>query len=314
MTYSFNYIITIHNKEHLITEVLNGIKKCAGNNSKIYPVLDGCTDNSESIIDQFKIENPDLNIIKVYENDVHELLAINAALRVICHDNECQLNIILQDDVVLNDPLLEKHFEILFSRFQGRLGVVSMRHGGDLSSFLLDKKSIIFPIKNYVETVFGHGVSGKLRDLAEGSFVFKDIAIKSPICIPSYMIKKIGIPDEEYRPWDDIAYCYKSLQDGFKNGVLSIPFISDKDWGTMRKKSQQKKHDEIVLRNLEIFRNVNRESLRFFFKSKVYDNKIYQIWIPNFTNKTKPRYFNFFKSKLRQLFLILKMLIKNDKN
>lgn len=309
MQYSFNYIITIHNKENLINEVLEGIKKSAGKNSCIYPVLDGCTDNTEEIINQFQKENPNLQIIKIYENDVHELRAINAVLANISHD-ENQLNVILQDDVVLNDPFLEEHLESLYNKFPGKLGIVSMRHGGDLSAFLLNKESSIFPIKNYVETVYGHGVSGRLRDLEEGNFIFKEIAIKSPICIPSYLILKAGIPNAVYEPWDDIAYCYTSLESGFKNGVLSVPFVSEKEWGTMRTKKQQTKHDDIVRKNLKIFRNLNNKSLGIFFKNRVIDKNVYQIWSPVNSVYRKARYFSAIKYGARQLIFKAKMFFR----
>ncbi len=47
----FNYIVTIHNKEDLIEQVVNGILIAAGENSHIYLVLDGCTDGTEAVID-----------------------------------------------------------------------------------------------------------------------------------------------------------------------------------------------------------------------------------------------------------------------
>lgn len=312
MNFTFNYIITIHNKEHLIKEVLEGIKKCASKTSVIYPVLDGCTDNTENVIDEFQKENPSIKICKVYENDVHELLAINAALAIIDHSTRTQLNVVLQDDVVLNDSFLEKHLALLYAKFTGDLGIVSMRHGGNLSGFLINKKSCIFPIEGYVETIFGHGVSGKLKDLDEGSFIFKDIAIKSPICMPSYVIDKIGVPDKIYRPWDDIAFCFKSLENGFRNGVLGLPFISDKEWGTMRNKNQQKKHDDIVLKNLETFRVNNNNAIKSFFKNRTINNKIYQIWQPAQANKFKPRYLDFLKTNIRRALYKIKLSLKND--
>jgi glycosyltransferase involved in cell wall biosynthesis len=308
--YTFNYIITIHNKESLISDVLGGIKKCARNSSKIYPVLDGCTDNTEKIIDQFQKENPELVIHKIYENDVHELKAINTALRHISHNDDFQVNIILQDDVVLNDSSLELHLESLFRKFNNKLGIISLRHGGDLSSFLLKKESCIFPIKNYVETIFGHSVSGNLRDLEEGYFVFKEIAIKSPICIPSYLIKNIGLVDEIYQPWDDIAYCYQSLKNGFKNGVFSISFISEQGWGSMRTKKQQSKHDDIVLKNLKIFREKNQDSLSDFLKYRIIDKKIYNILNADKCPKANPNYISYFKQCLRHLLYRTKMFLK----
>lgn len=309
MKFDFNYIITIHNKESLILSVLEGICKSSGENSIIYPVLDGCYDSSEAIIDNFMRENPHLKIQKIYVDDVHELLAINAALKEIQHTGNEKLNIILQDDVVLNDPLLENHLTILYNKFKNNLGIVSMRHGGDLSSYFLNKNNVIFPIKNYIESIFGHGVSGNLKDLGEGNFVFKDIAIKSPICVPSYVIRKIGIPDERYKPWDDIAYCYQALQGGYRNGVLSVEFISDKEWGTMRSKKQKQKHNDIILKNLNLFKEQNSNTLPFFFKNRKIDKRIYKIWDGS-SKGASLRYGLFFKSKIMKFVSFIKILIQ----
>ncbi|MGN6195289.1 MAG: hypothetical protein ACTHOB_10145, partial [Ginsengibacter sp.] len=78
----FNYIITIHNKEDLIEDVLNSVIKCCNANSFIYPVLDGCTDKSEEIVDQIIRENRNISINKIKVNDVHEIMSINEALKL----------------------------------------------------------------------------------------------------------------------------------------------------------------------------------------------------------------------------------------
>lgn len=278
MAYKINYIITIHNKEHLIERVLNGIKDCCGSDSTIYPVLDGCTDGTEQIIDEFSALNSHLSIIKLYADDVHELGAINVALKEIEHSSGDYLNMILQDDVVLNEPKLEAYLNQLYHKFDSKLGVVSLRHGGNLSKILLSKSRCLFPIRDYIETQFGHGVSNNLRNLGDGEFVFRDVAIKSPICIPSYVLKTVGIPDEAYKPWDDIAYCFSVQSSGYLNGVLSVCFLSDKEWGTMRNKKQQIKHNDILQRNLGTFRNVNKGVLSLYFANRKLNHKVYKIW------------------------------------
>ena len=78
----FNYIVTIHNKEFLIERVIRSIIACCNENSFIYPALDGCTDNSELIIDKIIEENPSVNIVKVHTPDVHEILSINEGIKV----------------------------------------------------------------------------------------------------------------------------------------------------------------------------------------------------------------------------------------
>ena len=65
----------------------------------------------------------------------------------------------------------------------------------------------------------------------EGHVAFREIAIKSPICIPSYVINQVGLPEEVYAPWDDIAYCYKISLAGFRNAIYALPFQSEVQWG-----------------------------------------------------------------------------------
>ena len=49
--------LTIHNKAFLIKRVLDGIKNNTINTYELVIVLDGCTDESESIVDEFISSN-----------------------------------------------------------------------------------------------------------------------------------------------------------------------------------------------------------------------------------------------------------------
>lgn len=250
----FNYIITIHNKEKLIKDVLLSVMNSARAESWIYPVLDGCTDGSEAIIDEIISSYPDVNIKKLYAPDVHELKSINIGLRGANQDGEIY-NIILQDDVLLQDTDLEKKCVALY-RSINNLGIVSFRHGGNISRGLIQKTAITDPLSDYIENECGHNPHA-VSVLRNGFFVFREIAIKSPICIPSKVIREIGIPDENYAPWDDIAYCYKVSQAGYSNGVFALDFRSDVDWGTTREKIQVVKIDKVQQKNLNLFRRQN---------------------------------------------------------
>src|SRR5947208_3780892 len=55
--YCFDYVITIHNKEELLERVLEGVARCAGPGARVIPVLDGCSDGSESIARRFERAN-----------------------------------------------------------------------------------------------------------------------------------------------------------------------------------------------------------------------------------------------------------------
>ena len=252
----FNYIITIHNKEKLIKDVLLSVMNSAGANSFIYPVLDGCTDGSEAIIDEIIASYPNVNIKKLYAPDVHELKSINIGLTNVNQAGE-GYNIVLQDDVLLQDADLEKKCAALYQSIPD-LGIVSFRHGGNISRGLIRKTSITDPLSDYIENECGHNPHA-VSVLRNGFFVFREVVIKSPICIPSKVVREIGIPDESYAPWDDIAYCYKVSQAGYSNGVFAVDFRSDVDWGTTREKVQVVKIDKVQQKNLALFRTQNPE-------------------------------------------------------
>jgi glycosyltransferase involved in cell wall biosynthesis len=76
----FNYIVTIHNKEELLDQVLAGVAQCAGTDARIILVLDGCTDASESIARGFAVSSP-IETRVVLAPDVHEIKSINVGLR-----------------------------------------------------------------------------------------------------------------------------------------------------------------------------------------------------------------------------------------
>jgi glycosyltransferase involved in cell wall biosynthesis len=269
---SFNYIITIHNKENLVEAVLTHVIECMSENSETFAVLDGCTDGSESIIDEIICRNPHRRIHKVYENDVHELKSINAALKI-ASQNVGRINIILQDDVLLIDPQIESYLKKLFESDQ-KMGVVSLRHGANLSRSLFSRENII-PIMQHIESEAGHNPN-YVNMLCYGYFIYKEVAIKSPICIPAYVIKQVGIPDERFAPWDDIAYCYKVSQAGYNNGVLAVPFRSDIDWGTTRKKNQKNNIYDVQQKNLLLFKQINNHQINT--KRQIYNNTRYKIF------------------------------------
>lgn len=244
----FNYIITIHNKENLIEEVINAVVKCANENSFIYPVLDGCTDKSEEIVDRLILKYANTSITKIKLNDVHEILSINEALKLSDQSVE-GYNIILQDDVVLRDTSLEKKIYELYNKIGNELGYVSFRLGANLKKDILNnKESSLFV--DFIESAYGHGISNA-DVLLPGEFVFRDIAIKSPVCIPTKIIREFGFLDDKLAPCfhDDTEYSIRLLKNGKKNGVFSLNYESDLDWGGTRE-NPNPRYAEYIARNI----------------------------------------------------------------
>jgi GT2 family glycosyltransferase len=255
----FNYIITIHNKEELIEQVLLSILISCRSNSHIYPVLDGCTDRTEAIIDAIAQKYAGIPITKVYAPDVHEILSINLGLKAANQDGE-GYNIILQDDVVLAEFAFEEKIAQLYQWGGETLGFVSFRLGANLEADALTSEKIS-PFQDYTENAYGHGLTDA-EVLLPGHFAYRTIPIKSPVCIPFSVVRTIGLLDERLAPYmcDDFEYAIRCTQAGFRNGVFGIRFFSDVKWGTTRTKPDPKMLS-IHARNTNLIREWHRDQI-----------------------------------------------------
>jgi glycosyltransferase involved in cell wall biosynthesis len=253
----FNYIITIHNKQELIRDVLLGLLVCCRDNSHIYTVLDGCTDNTESIIDEISCLFSQIPITKVYTPDVHEILSINAGLKAASQEGE-GYNILLQDDVILRDFMWEAKVSKLYEWAGDRLGFVSFRLGFNLTENLRLSED---PFIQQIENAYGHGLE-KALPLFPGQLVYRDIVIKSPVCIPFKLVRDIGMLDERLAPYmcDDFDYSIRCLKAGYHNAVFGLRFQSDVDWGSTRK-NPSPQLGELQDRNLRLIEDWHKSFL-----------------------------------------------------
>jgi len=229
----FNYIITIHNKQDLIGHVIKAVIDCCGKDSHIYPVIDGCTDGTEAIIDAIINDGPPVPVTKVYTPDVHELLSINAGLRAADQDGH-GYNIVLQDDVVFADPQLEDKVVSLYEWAGAELGYLSFRLGANLTEdAAISAESV--PLTDYIENAYGHALPGSGM-LLPGNLAYRDVPIKSPVCFPFKLIQKVGILDERLAPYghDDTDYAIRCIDAGFRNAVFGVRFYSELKWGGTR--------------------------------------------------------------------------------
>jgi hypothetical protein len=256
----FNYIITIHNKENLIEKVLTHVLMCCRENSHIYPVLDGCTDNTETVVDSILKKLSSVPITKVYTHDVHELLSINAGIRASDQNGE-GFNIILQDDVLLADFSWEKKVKILYDWAGERLGYVSFRLGANFLDDAATSQDSV-PYTNYIENAYGHGIPDALP-LLPGHLAYRTVPIKSPVCIPFKLIRDVGLYDERLAPYghDDLDYAIRVIKAGYKNAVFPLRFYSDIKWGGTR----LKQHPDIqatIQRNMDRLRCWHKDSMK----------------------------------------------------
>ena len=250
----FNYIITIHNKEDLIHDVLVSVLLCCGPNSKVFAVLDGCTDNTEAILDRFTQRYQGVPLVKLYAPDVHEILSINTGLRAAPQEGD-GYNIILQDDVMLADLDFESKITQLYAWGKGSLGFVSFRMGANFAPDALTSSSSV-PLTSFIENAYGHGIHTEI--LLPGRFAYRTVPIKSPICLPAKIVREVGLMNEELAPYmhDDTDLAIRTTNAGYMNGVFALRFYSDVKWGGTRTNP----HDELP--KFEI-RNMNRIRERY---------------------------------------------------
>lgn len=272
----FNYIITIHNKEKLIENVISAALMCCRDNSHIYTVLDGCTDNTELIIDHIIKKFAGVPITKIYTPDVHEIKSINAGLKAANHQGE-GYNIILQDDVILADFLIENKISKLYQWAGPNLGYLSLRLGANFKkdAYATDDAT---PYIDYVENAYGHGIKDA-KVLLPGHFAYRTVGIKSPACIPFKLIRELGIIDERLAPYchDDLEYSIRAIQNGYFNGVFSIRFYSDIEWGGTRT-IPHPEMNQIIYRNMNLVREWHRSDLK---KICINEQKNDVFFVPN---------------------------------
>lgn len=232
----FNYGITIYNKESIIKDVLDGVKRSMGPDSHIYPNLDGCTDRSEQFIDEWIVENSmQGRVTKLHTADVHEILSINNIMQNAVPAEGDGYLVVLQDDVVLRDPALEHNIETLYrfikENYNLKIGNMTFRHGV-VSNF--DHTYQCLGQHSLIEAITGIGFSD--RPLRLGEVVERISTIRSPQCFSFDVVRTVGIQDPALAPFnfDDYDYSIRCIQAGYRNFVMAVNCYSDPNKGGMR--------------------------------------------------------------------------------
>ena len=249
MRTKFTYIVPIFNKEDILPDTLKGIERCSSEESTIILIVDGCTDGSEKIVDDFISANI-RKTIKLTMPNVHMLRSVNEGLK---HVDE-GFSIIMQDDIILEDPDMEQKILALYERVGPKLGVISFRFGSNIriTSLLQSVRS------SFHRMIFEDDFIQSQDDYASypigeyDKFYPRMSAINGPNCIPYSVLSRLKQFDPLLAPYgfDDPEFCLRALELGFINGLFPIKYRSDEDWGgTRRSKSFINEVKRIHLRN-----------------------------------------------------------------
>ena len=153
---------------------------------------------------------------------------------------------VLQDDVILEEPELEHKVSALYEASERRIGYLSFRLAGDVRLSPLYKRArqalrsgpsaLRYSAEEF--NLFGgpreHLKIPRLRFEEFRSFM---VGIKSPVCITPALRAAEPFLDEDFAPYcyDDVDLSLKSLRRGLINGLFPLRFCSEVEWGGTRK-------------------------------------------------------------------------------
>jgi len=277
------YIVPTFNKDYLIISVLKGILNCHDKETNppiIICIIDGCTDNTKELVNNFKnkYEHPD-NIHILYLNNVHEITCLNFALEYIeknLNPNDEDLIFSIQDDVILEEENINTKFNRLFN-YKKNLGYVSMRLGTKIN--VHDNQIIEY---DFIESEFGHWNQLNFsfhKTLKHLQLAFVEIGIRSPTCTLWKRFKEVGFFDINLAPYgfDCHDFSIRMNKAEYINAVFALRFKSDVNWGTMRSKNLSEYNNninEIHIKNRTYLANKHKD---YFNNKKEFDSSFLNI-------------------------------------
>lgn len=229
MTYSI--ILTIHNKDFLVKESLERIKKLTKGSYELIIVLDGCTDKSEEIVLSFIKENPNIKISLEYTPDVFETKANNAGLKIATGE----FVIIVQDDMLMNEDGWNFRLTKPFRSFSDIFAVSS----NCSHNWVFNEKSIHINMEENLDNCWCDIIShvdhaGRAWGLPRDVFAVRQCVNRGPLAINHSDLIKLNYLDEEFAPldMDDHDLCFRMKKNiGKVVGCYWTDFISNFSWG-----------------------------------------------------------------------------------
>lgn len=236
MKYSIN--LTIHNKGFLIGRVLNALKEQTTGDYEIVIVLDGCSDDSEYIVDRFFLENKNIAHKILYADDVFETKANNIAAK----NSSGDCVIIVQDDVVVGEMGWNERLAIPLKTFSEVFAVTARTaynyRFNTNSEHIKLPESIDLQIDScWSDILYHESVADNSRGLPREIFAVRNCVNRGPLLIDHGVLEAVNYLDEAYAPQDqdDADLCYRVFKRfGKVAGCYPTHFISDLSWGGSR--------------------------------------------------------------------------------
>jgi len=236
----FSIVLTVHNKDFLLEQVLERIKIFTDGSYELNVVLDGCSDKSELILDKFIINNTHIKINKLYAPDVFETKANNIGLKN-SSGNYC---IIIQDDMLMNEQSWNTRLLKPIMSFNDVFAVTSQC----AHNWAYNPSSVHQNLKEDLDNcwcdILIHTDHAQRYNFSRDIFAVRDSANRGPLLIRHDILQKLNYLDESFSPQDmddhDLSYrAYKEL--GMVSGCYWTDIICDPSWGGTRINGQTAK-------------------------------------------------------------------------
>lgn len=225
-------ILTVHNKEWMLEEVLDGIVKHTEGNYELLVVLDGCTDRSFYIVENYFYKK-NINHIIITTPDVFETKANNAGLKVA----KGEYVIIVQDDMIIREQGWNQRMQKPFDAFDDVFAVTSRT----AHNWVLNPDSRHVHMKEHLDNCWSdiviHTDHAEREKFPRDIFAVRASVNRGPLMINHEDLKKLNYLDEEFSPQDmddhDLMYrMHKEL--GKVCGCYWINFETKDEWGGTR--------------------------------------------------------------------------------
>ncbi len=225
-------ILTVHNKDFLISQVLDGIMKNTVGDYELIIVIDGCTDRTFYYIEDF-FYGKEFDHLIITENNVFETKANNAGLK----SATGEYVIIVQDDMIINEHGWNARMQKPFQAWDDVFAVTARtahNWGFNPNTQHLGMKE---DLNNCWCDICIHTDHAERRNIPRDCFAVRNSVNRGPLMIDHSVLKQLNYLDEAFAPqdMDDHDLCHRAYKEfGKVCGCYWIDVESKDEWGGTR--------------------------------------------------------------------------------
>lgn len=238
--HTHSIILNVHNKEWLIDKVLESIINNTVGKYEIIVVIDGCSDNSESVVRNI-LSKTNISYKIINTPNIFETKANNVGIKEASGDYVT----LIQDDIIIQEHAWNMRMKKPFVKFDNVFAVsANYSH-----NYVFNENSRHVGMKEDLDNCWSDILisvdQASIRNIPRDTFAIRSTVNRGPLMINREDLEKMKDPvtgnyfDEEFYPADmddhDLMYrMYKKL--GKIVGCYWINFLEDPTWGGTRDK------------------------------------------------------------------------------